>query len=120
MDKNFIEKIKKSLLEEKEKLKKKLNEIAVKNKNVKGDYIAKFPNLGDEEDENISEVAEFEENIGTENSLEISLQQVNRALEKIEKNKFGICEKCGKEIEERRFLAFPAAILCQKCIKIKK
>lgn len=117
MNKQFIEKIKKTLLEEKEKLEKKLNTIAVKNKDVKDDYIANFPNIGEDEDENILEIEEFEENIGVENSLEISLQQINQALEKIRENKFGICEKCDKEIEERRLLVFPAAVLCQKCIK---
>lgn len=120
MNKKFIEKIKKTLFEEKEKLEKKLNEIAVKNKGVKDDYTANFPNLGNEEDDNILEIKEFEENIGIENSLEISLQQINQALEKIKENKFGICEKCGKKIEKKRILVFPAAVLCQKCIKSVK
>ncbi|MEK9129843.1 MAG: TraR/DksA C4-type zinc finger protein [Patescibacteria group bacterium] len=119
MDKEFIEKIKKSLLEEKLKLEKKLEEISAKNKDIKGDYDAYFPNIGDEIDDNVLEVAEFEEEIGVENSLEISLKQVNQVLEKIENNNFGICEKCKKEIEKQRLLVFPAAALCQKCIKSK-
>ncbi len=120
MNKEFIKKIQKTLFEEKEKLEKKLNTIAVKSADVKGDYTANFPNLGNEEDENILEIEEFEENIGIENSLEISLQQINKALEKIKENKFGICEKCKKEIEKQRLLVFPAAVLCQKCIKLNK
>jgi DnaK suppressor protein len=120
MDKNFIEKIKKSLFEEKEKLEKKLNEIAIKSKDIKDDYNAIFPNIGNEEGDNALEIEEFEENIGVENSLEISLQQIYRALKKIKENKFGICEKCGKKIEEKRLLIFPAAIICQKCIKTAK
>ena len=119
MDKEFIEKIKKSLLEEKLKLEKKLEEISAKNKDIKGDYDAYFPNIGDEIDDNVLEVAEFEEEIGVENSLEISLKQVNQVLEKIENNNFGICEKCKKEIEKQRLLVFPVAALCQKCIKSK-
>jgi len=120
MNQKNIEKIKKTLLEEKEKIEKKLSQITTKNKDVKNDYTANFPNIGDDIEDNISEIADFEEEIGVENSLEISLQQINQALEKIEKNKFGICEKCNKKIEEQRLLAFPAAILCQKCIKSLK
>ena len=32
-------------------------------------------------------------------------------------DKPGKCEKCGKEIEEKRLLAYPGAKLCMKCNK---
>jgi len=49
--------------------------------------------------------------------LELKLKNVDLALEKIKKGKYGICEKCGKEIEEKRLEVYPEARLCQKCKK---
>jgi len=43
------------------------------------------------------------------------LEDIDRALQKIEQNRFGICEKCGNEIDEKRLKAVPYARFCIKC-----
>jgi RNA polymerase-binding transcription factor DksA len=50
-----------------------------------------------------------------EHSLEIKLKNINLALEKIGKEKYGVCEKCKKEIEEDRLMVYPDARFCLKC-----
>jgi DnaK suppressor protein len=41
--------------------------------------------------------------------------KIERALERIEKGSFGICEECGEEISEGRLKARPVTTLCIKC-----
>ncbi len=45
----------------------------------------------------------------------VLLKKVDKALEKIEKGEFGICESCGEEIEIKRLEARPVADLCIRC-----
>ena len=45
------------------------------------------------------------------------MNDISKAIEKIEKGTYGVCEKCGKEISQKRLEAFPAAKLCIKCKK---
>ena len=49
--------------------------------------------------------------------LENRLDDVNKALEQIETDTYGICEKCSNEIEEDRMEANPAARTCKKCME---
>ena len=43
------------------------------------------------------------------------LNRINEALEKIEDNKFGLCELCEKVISKVRLKAVPYAELCVPC-----
>lgn len=60
----------------------------------------------------------FEEestNEGVLDTLEERLKEVNDALVKIENGTYGVCTKCGKQIEEEKLLANPAATTCMSC-----
>ena len=72
-----------------------------------------------EADENdLSDRAEdFEERTAILNTLEVRLNDIKKALEKIEGGKYGVCEKCGKPIEEDRLEANPAAKTCKACME---
>ena len=56
----------------------------------------------------------FERELGTglEEGAQHSLVQIDRALARIDDGTYGICERCGKPINEERLLARPAATLC--------
>jgi RNA polymerase-binding protein DksA len=41
--------------------------------------------------------------------------QINLALERLDAGQYGICERCGKEIDPRRLNALPYATLCIAC-----
>ncbi len=114
---DFLEKIKKALLEEKGRLEKELAKFAKKNPRLADDYNSRFPEYGDKEDENAAEVAEYATNLSLEDTLERTLRDVNTALEKIAKEKYGVCKYCKKPIETRRLLARPTSSSCVSCKK---
>lgn len=43
------------------------------------------------------------------------LEDIERALEKIENGEYGYCEECGKSIPAKRLKAIPWAKLCIEC-----
>lgn len=43
------------------------------------------------------------------------IEQIDNALEKIKKGKYGNCENCGKSINKQRLSAIPFVSLCIKC-----
>ncbi len=115
MNKKTAEQLKQVLLKEKENILKELDSFANKNSAHENDYDAQFPDYGDDEDENASEVADFESDLYLEKTLEKSLEKINEALEAIEKGSYGKCIECGKTIPEERLLAFPTANKCMDC-----
>ncbi len=116
MDKNKIEEFKSKLEIQKNSLTTELKSFAKKDDVPKGDWETKYPNRenGNMEEE-ADEVQEYGNMLPVEYSLELKLRNVNLALEKIGKGQYGKCEKCGKEIEEKRLQAVPEARFCMKC-----
>jgi DnaK suppressor protein len=43
------------------------------------------------------------------------LSKIDKALEKIERDEFGVCEACGDEISAKRLEARPVTTLCIRC-----
>jgi len=116
MKKDLIEKSKKVLEKEKSTLEKELESFATKDKNLKDNWDVKRTNIEDADmEERADESEEYDNLLSLEHSLELKLRNVNIALEKIKGGGYGTCEKCGKEIEEKRLLAYPEAKLCMKC-----
>lgn len=117
-NKKILEGVKQKLLEEKEKLTNELTQFATKNPHNTTDYNAKFPELGDKEDESAAEVATYSDNLTLERELESALRDVSGALARIEKGTYGICKYCEKPIDERRLRARPTSSACIDCKKI--
>lgn len=120
MDKKFLEKAKEKLNKEKALLEKELLKFAEKDKTLKGDWDTKFPDIGMETTDDSGEDTakrreEYERLLPVEYAMENKLQDIETALEKIEKNKYGQCEKCGKKIPEERLAAIPEARFCRDC-----
>ncbi|KKP32697.1 MAG: hypothetical protein A2312_03915 [Candidatus Staskawiczbacteria bacterium RIFOXYB2_FULL_32_9] len=121
LTKKDIEALKEKLEIEKEKLTKELESFAIKDKELEHNWNAQFPNKekGDKEEE-ADDATEYENLISLEHSLELKLRDITLALEKIiksENGKYGICESCNKDIEEKRLQACPEAKLCMSCNK---
>jgi len=116
MEKRDIEKFKKLLEEEKEKILAQLKEIAKKEEGV---WKASFPKSNGETSlERVAdEVEEYSSRLSLGYNFKKRLKEINLALEKIERGDYGICEKCKKEIEKERLEANPAARFCLKCKK---
>ncbi len=62
-----------------------------------------------------SELFEREKDLAVQSTLMRELDEVNIALKKFDDGTYGICEMCGKPIDERRLRAFPAATHDVEC-----
>lgn len=117
MDKEELENFKKILLAEKIQLENDLGQFAQKNPHNAEDYNAKFPELGNKDDENAAEIADYTVSLPLEHTLEKQLQDVNASLKRIEEGKYGICKYCGQPIEGKRLEARPTSSACIACKK---
>ena len=120
MNKKLLKELKEKLEKEKSLIEKELKGFAKKDEKLKGDWDTKFPKWDGEAGSSSSEtmadeVEEYESLLPVEHILELKLRDINLALEKIGKGKYGICEKCGKEIEAERLKTIPEARLCLRC-----
>ncbi|MBX4201057.1 TraR/DksA C4-type zinc finger protein [Candidatus Parcubacteria bacterium] len=116
MKKELLPKFKEALEEEKTKLENELSTFATKDASIENNWDAKHVNREDTDmEEKADEVTEYDNLLSLEHTLELKLKDVVSALEKIEKGGYGVCEKCGKEIEEKRLKVCPEGRLCMKC-----
>jgi len=114
----FIKKIKEKLEKERTSVEEQLQSFAKKDKKLTGDWETLFPKFnGGNLEEEADEVEQYESLLPIEFSLENRLRDINAALEKIKKGKYGNCEKCGKEILRERLKVCPEARFCLKCQK---
>ena len=122
MNKKLLKELKEKLEKERAALEKQLKTFATQDPHLKGDWNSKFPKFDGEFggaalETAADEVEEYTTRLPVEFSLETRLRDINLALEKIEKGKYGKCENCGKEIDEKRLKVYPAARFCLKCQK---
>lgn len=59
-----------------------------------------------------SALTEFDRNQAMLDNDRALMRQVREALERLDTGKYGICERCGKEINARRLAALPYVTLC--------
>ncbi|MFH1286186.1 MAG: TraR/DksA family transcriptional regulator [Candidatus Magasanikbacteria bacterium] len=115
--KKFLEEIKKSLLEEQERIQTELEKFTTKNPNVVGDFDATFPEYGDESDDNAREIAQYTVNKPLEVTLEKTLRDIKNSLKSIGAGTYGVCKYCDNQMSERRLLARPTSSACVDCKK---
>lgn len=117
MDLPQLEKFRTMLTAEKDRLERELTSFAARDPKMRGDWDTRFPSAAPsgaamshsslEEQADLRE--EFESELAQEQSLESRLADVERALERIRANTFGLCRACGEPISEERLGANPAA-----------
>lgn len=112
----FLEEMKAKLLDEKSRFESSLGRFAKKTE-APGDYETTFEDIGPDADENATEVEMYADNVALEDNLEGQLGEVDAALARMEAGTYGTCKVCGKEIEEGRLRAFPAADDCMEHAK---
>lgn len=66
-------------------------------------------------EEEATESMELERRLAQEQRIREQMAEVETALEKIDTNKYGVCENCGKKIEPARLEILPQAKLCLNC-----
>jgi len=115
IDAQKMEEFKNALLEEKEKLENDLSRLAISVDKKEGEFEPLLENIGTDREDNATEVEEFTDNLPVEEALEKKLKDIIKALEKIEKGTYGMCENCQEEIDIRRLEINPSAQTCIKC-----
>ena len=115
MEKKLIDELKEKLEEQKKSVQKQLESFASEDPNLKHNWDTKYPNREDgDKDEIADDAQEYDNMLSLEHTLELKLKDVSLALEKIESGTYGVCEKCGKEIEKERLKVAPEAKFCIK------
>lgn len=66
-------------------------------------------------EEEATESLELEKRLALENRLQGLLDEVARALKKLDEGTYGKCDVCGKPIDPARLEALPQANLCLTC-----
>jgi DnaK suppressor protein len=77
-----------------------------------GDAVA---DAGDDPADAGAKAFEREQGLALAETARDLLVQTERALDRIDKGTYGVCESCGKAIGKARLLAFPRATLCVEC-----
>jgi RNA polymerase-binding transcription factor DksA len=106
----FLGDVKRRLLKEYDRLANRLSSLVDKGKTLWQEH-------GDKEDDNASEVSEFQDTLSLGKNLEKNLDDVKVALKQVDAGTYGICSNCGKSIEEVRLKLVPSATLCITCVK---
>ncbi len=120
MEKNILKDLHLKLCSERDSLRKELQGFATEDPKLKNDWDSRFPDYGKNSEsqameEAASEVEEYSTRLPIEHKLELRLRDINLALEKMEKENYGICEKCKKKISLERLMVCPEAKMCIKC-----
>lgn len=113
LNKKELKNLEDKLIEEKSRLEGELSRIA--DSDSKGDYKAKYEDMGSHKDENATEVEGYVGNVALEKTLEDQLKAVKNSLVKIKDGGYGVCEECGKSIKKERLEINPSARRCMKC-----
>jgi len=116
MNQEKIEYFKEKLLKEKQEILKSLSHFTVEDKDDK-DFNSKRPQYGNSDDDFVQETNDHLTNVTMEHILEDKIKEIDQALEKIENNTYGICEKCNKEIEIKKLEINPSTDYCIQCTK---
>lgn len=101
--------------EERERLERQLHQMARKDPHEKDEWELRTPesNVQSADPLEIADALEsLDIQVGVEYQLEERFKEVGAALDKMNFEAFGKCEKCGKEIDPARLEANPAAKNC--------
>ncbi len=115
IDPKTLAELKTALLEEKNSLETDLQKIARPIDKRDGEYETNFERIGEDKDDNATEVEQYADNLPVETALENKLKDVIEALAKMEKGTYGVCENCQQELDIERLKINPSAKTCIKC-----
>lgn len=75
---------------------------------------------GDDQADTGTKTFEREQEISLANGILERINQVERALERLDEGNYGWCERCGNAIPVERLAAFPSATLCVTCKQLEE
>lgn len=75
---------------------------------------------GDDQADTGTKTFEREQEISLAKNILDRINQVERALERLDEGNYGWCERCGTDIPVERLAAFPSATLCVSCKQLEE
>ncbi len=102
----IIKKFQQILKEKRDYLEKKIKELRV---------VTDFGDGAGSVDEEVDESAQYDNQLSLMQNFKDQLVNVEGALNKMSKNKYGVCEKCRQEIDDAVLKADPESRLCRQC-----
>ena len=109
MDKKFVDKIEKSLLDLKTEI---ISNLIASNEDFKEIVEGMDPkDLADIASDDIDR--KMIEALGSQDLKRLRL--IDSAITRIQQGKYGLCVKCGKKIPQNRLEAIPYALMCIDC-----
>ena len=64
-------------------------------------------------------VYQWEFNLALREQYQQRVEQIDKALRRVEEGSYGICQECAQAIEPERLEALPLTSLCIKCARSK-
>lgn len=105
-------------MEEKTRIEKELSGFAHRNPNTsEEDFVTNYVDVGNDLDDNASEIAQYGDNLSIEGELEKSLRDIEKALKTFDSDTYGVCKYCSGKIDEARLEARPDSSSCINCKK---
>ncbi len=106
-----IERLRNSLLDEQRKLRREIANTTTTSSEV-------LVGLGNHMAEDATVAFDQAAAVSLLRGTERTLGQVDGALERMEAGTYGVCERCGEDIDFARLKAIPEATLCMSCQKL--
>ena len=104
---------------DKKRLERDLENLATKDPKKTGGFVPAYDDSGsDSEDDNSEEITRYVDEMSLVKRLESELRDTIKALEAIDKGKYGICKYCSREIDIKRLEARPTSSTCIDCKKV--
>lgn len=101
------ERVRRELLEEQTKLQEQLERI----KSAEYESVGYGNHMADDATEAFEQAVD----VALQRKVEATLEEVRRALAKLEDGTYGLCEACGVRIDRARLEALPYAKHCMDC-----
>ncbi len=115
MDKERIEYFKSRLLEEREKTLDSIKNIEKRTQELEGQVESELSTYENHPADSGTELYLKEQDYGFEEQLKETLEEIERSLADIEKERYGYCDNCQKMISEERLEVLPYAKTCLAC-----
>ncbi len=113
MSRQDREKIRATLLEERQRLLGDVNRL--QEDNLQRSVRESSGALSGDPSENVDEEYARSFSMAIASNKQEALQEIDEALDRMEEGTYGLCEICGEKIPQKRLLAKPSARTCLKC-----
>ncbi|NUS58704.1 MAG: TraR/DksA family transcriptional regulator [Streptomycetaceae bacterium] len=112
------EKIRAALAGRRDELREEFDQTLVAAAELQRDRLT--DSAGDDQADTGTKTFEREQEITLANNILERINQVERALERLDEGSYGWCERCGNPIPVERLAAFPSATLCVTCKQLEE